>query len=227
MPRPLVPDRRGRILTAAAELIVESGWPDTTVAQIAERAGIGKGAVYREFDGKKEILGAVLDRSMRRMTAQVHRRVVDADVLVDLPAVYRFGVEALLSEPLMRALYLGDDSVLGDHVRAVGERRYSVRMDWLTGYIEKLQQAGVIASDVSSGSITRMLGVFTIGLVNAPGTLGAGTPERLTDTVALFANLVGAGLRGPGPVDVAAARRAQLALLEQLSDQLAEFEEPA
>ncbi|WP_280434092.1 TetR/AcrR family transcriptional regulator [Nocardia carnea] len=226
MPRPLVPDRRGRILAAAAELIVESGWPAATVAQIAERAGIGKGAVYREFDGKQEILAAVLNRSMRRMTAQVHRRVMDADHLVDLPAVYRFGVEALLSEPLMRALYLGDDSVLGDHVRAVGDRRYSVRMDWLVDYIEKLQQAGVIASDIASEDITRMLSVFTIGLVNAPGTLGTGTAETLADTVALFAHLVGAGLRGPGPVDAPAARQAQIALLEQLSDQLTQLEEP-
>ncbi|NUS93287.1 MAG: TetR/AcrR family transcriptional regulator [Nocardia sp.] len=226
MPRPLVPDRRGRILTAAAELIVESGWPATTVARIAEYAGIGKGAVYREFDGKEQILAAVLNRSMRRMTSQVHRRVIDADHLVDLPAVYRFGVEALLSEPLMRALYLGDDAVLGDHVREVGERRYSARMGWLADYIEKLQQAGVIADDIASDNITRMLSVFTIGLVNAPGTLGAGTAEELTDTVTLFAQLVDAGLRGPGPVDASAARHAQIALLEQLSDQLTQLEEP-
>ncbi|MBF6348981.1 TetR/AcrR family transcriptional regulator [Nocardia flavorosea] len=226
MPRPLVPDRRGKILTAAAELILESGWPGTTVAHIAERAGIGKGAVYREFDGKNEILGAVLNRSMRRMTAQVHRRVTDSDQLVDLPAVYRFGVEALLSEPLMRALYLGDDSVLGDHVREVGDRRYSVRMGWLADYIEKLQHAGVIANDLAGDTITRMLSVFTIGLVNAPGLLGADTEEGLTGTVALFAELVGAGLRGPGPVDAAAARQAQIALLEQLSDQLTQLEEP-
>ncbi|WP_280508627.1 TetR/AcrR family transcriptional regulator [Nocardia flavorosea] len=226
MPRPLVPDRRARILAAAAESIVESGWPDTTVAQIAERAGIGKGAVYREFDGKDEILAAVLNRSMRRMTAQVHRRVVDAEDLVDLPAVYRFGVEALLSEPLMLALYLGDDSVLGDHVREVGDHRYSVRMGWLTDYIEKLQHAGVIANDVASDTITRMLSVFTIGLVNAPGALGAGTADELTDTVALFAHLMGAGLRGTGPVDAPAARRAQLTLLDQLSDQLTQLEEP-
>lgn len=126
----------------------------------------------------------------------------------------------------MRALYLGDDSVLGDHAREVGDRRYSVRMGWLTDYIEKLQRAGVIASDIASERITRMLSVFTIGLVNAPGTLGAGTAETLTDTVALFADLVGAGLRGPGPVDAPAARQAQIALLEQLSEQLTQLEEP-
>ncbi|WP_063058234.1 TetR/AcrR family transcriptional regulator [Nocardia sienata] len=220
MPRPLVPDRRGRILTAAAELILETGWPRTTVADIAERAGIGKGAVYREFADKAAILDAVLGRSMRRMTARVHQQVLDADDVVDLPAVYRFGVEALLSEPLMRALYLGDDAVLGEHVRAVGDQRYVMRFGWLADYIERLQEARVVVDTVPSETITRMLGFFTIGLINAPGVLGAGSPGEFSDVVALFAELTGRGLAGDGPVDAAAARRAQLILLDQLSDQL-------
>ncbi|MGW5383600.1 TetR/AcrR family transcriptional regulator [Nocardia sp. NPDC003963] len=225
MPRPLVPDRRGKILAAAAELITETGWPHTTIARIAERAGIGKGAVYREFDDKAAILTAVLNGSMRRMTAQVHRRVLEADDLVDLPAVYRFGVEALLSEPLMRALYLGDDTVLGEHVRGITDQRYSTRYDWLTGYIGRLQEAGVITSTVPGDTVTRMLSVFTIGLISAPGVLGATNHAELTATVTLFADLVGDGLTDDGPVDIAAARRAQLGLLDQLSDQLTHLEE--
>ncbi|MGW1741132.1 TetR/AcrR family transcriptional regulator [Nocardia sp. NPDC001965] len=226
MPRPLVPDRRGRILTAAADLILEIGWPRTTVADISERAGIGKGAVYREFADKTAILDAVLGHSMRRMTARVHRQVLDADGVVDLPAVYRFGVEALLAEPLMRALYLGDDAVLGEHIRGVTDQRYALRFGWLADYIERLQRAGVVADTVPSETITRMLGFFTIGLINAPGVLGAASPAEFGDVVTLFAELTGRGLAGDGPVDAAAARRAQLTLLDQLSDQLAQPGDP-
>jgi AcrR family transcriptional regulator len=226
MPRPLVPDRRGRILTAAADLILETGWPRTTVADIAERAGIGKGAVYREFTDKAAILDAVLGRSMRRMTARVHQQVLAADGVVDLPAVYRFGVEALLSEPLMRALYLGDDAVLGEHVRGVTDQRYAMRFGWLADYIERLQRAGVVVDTVPSETITRMLGFFTVGLINAPGVLDAGSPAEFSDVVTLFADLTGRGLAGPGPVDALAARRAQLTLLDQLSDQLARPGDP-
>lgn len=225
MPRPRVPDRRGRILTAAQELIAERGWPDTTVADIAARAGIGKGAVYLEFPDKSAILAAVLNRGMRRMTARVHRRVLDAQHLVDLPAVYRFGVEALLDDPLMRALYLGDQAILGEHVRGVTDDRYLRRMGWLGDYITRLQDSGTVDPAVPADTIVRVLGVFTLGMVHAPGVLGATTPEELSEAVGLFADLVGRGLATGDPVDPEAARSAQLALLERLGAQLDLLEE--
>lgn len=235
MPRPLVPDRRDRILDAARELILEQGWPRTTVADVAARAGIGKGAVYLELPDKAAILAATLERCVRALTAEVHRRVLGAPDLVDLPAVYRFGVEALLGDPLMRALYLGDEAVLGDHVRhvtAAGEDRYLRRAEWLTEYVARLQGAGVLDATVPVETIVRVLGVFTVGLVHAPATLGATTDQQLRDAVDLFADLVGRGLATDRPADPAAARAAQLELLARLDRQLADEsddqpEEPA
>ncbi|MCA5893418.1 TetR/AcrR family transcriptional regulator [Isoptericola sp. NEAU-Y5] len=230
MPRPLVPDRRGRILDAARALMLERGWSRTTVADVAARAGIGKGAVYLELPGKAAILDAVLRRSTRALTAEVHRRVVDAPGLVDLPAVYRFGVDALLGDPLMRALYLGDDGVLGDHVRDLsgsGEDRYRHRFGWLGAYVARLQDAGVLDDAVAPDTVVRVLALFTVGLVHAPGTLGATTDEQLRDAVTLFAGVVGRGLQGAGPVDAAAARAAQLDLLARLDHQLELLEDPA
>ena len=91
---------------------------------------------------------------------------------------------------------------------------------------DRLRAAGVVAGSIPSATITRMLSVFTIGLINAPAALGATAPQELTDAVTLFADLVGDGLAGDGPVDTAAARSAQLDLLDQLSDQLTQLEEP-
>ncbi|WP_308798995.1 TetR/AcrR family transcriptional regulator [Agromyces silvae] len=220
MPRPLVPDRRRRILDAARELILEQGWPETTVAQLATRAGIGKGAVYLEFADKPAILDAVLQRSLRGLTAQVHARVVDAPGLVDLPALYRFGVEALLDEPLMLALYVGDERVLGSHVQGVDDERYLTRMVWLGDYVLRLQRAGVIDATIDADSIVRVLSVFTVGLIHAPGLLGAVSPARLRESVELFADLVGRGLATGLPADPDAARAAQLTLIERLGAQL-------
>lgn len=220
MPRPLIPDRRERILTEAQKLIVDKGWPATTVTDIAAHAGIGKGAVYLEFPDKAAILAAVLNRAMRQLTAQVHRRVLDAQHLVDLPTVYRFGVEALLGNPLMCALYLGDQTVLGEHVHNVADDRYLQRLGWLGDYIARLQDIGVIDAAISTETIVRVLSVFTVGMVHAPGALGATTPEELSDAVGLFADLVGRGLATGLPVDPEAARAAQVTLLERLGTQL-------
>ncbi len=225
MPRPRIPDRRERLLAAARELALDNGWPATTVSDIAARAGVGKGAIYLEFPDKAAILAAVLNRGMRGLTADVHRRVRAATGVIDLPTVYRFGVEALLGDPLMRALHLGDEAVLGDHVRSVTDDRYQQRFDWLIEYIAALQDAGVIDPEVATEPLVRMLSVFTIGLLNAPGALGAATDDQLRETVGLFADLVGRGLAGQTPPDAAAARRAQLALLDHLDAQLDRLEE--
>ncbi|MFC7876490.1 TetR/AcrR family transcriptional regulator [Isoptericola sp. NPDC057391] len=228
MPRPLVPDRRARILDAARDLILENGWPRTTVADVAARAGIGKGAVYLELPDKAAILDAVLRRSTRDLTAEVRRRVVEATGPLDLPAVYRFGTEALLGDPLMRALYAGDVSLLGDHVRQVadGGDRYAERFGWLADYVARLQDAGVVDPAMPTETVVRVLGVFSVGLVHAPGTIGAMTDDALRDAVALFADLVGRGLAADRPVDPEAGRAAQLGLLARLDHQLDLLEDP-
>lgn len=226
MPRPLIPYRRERLVAAARALALDKGWAATTVADIADQAGIAKGAVYLEFPDKAAILAAVLNDSMRTMTADVHRQVLGASDVIDLPMIYRFGVEALLADPLMRALYLGDEAILGDHVRVVPDGRYQQRFDWLVDYIVALQRIGVVDAEVAIEPLVRMLSVFTIGLLQAPGVVNIGGDEQLRNTVGLFADLIGRGLATGLPVDPGAAREAQLILLERLDAQLRQLEAP-
>jgi AcrR family transcriptional regulator len=50
------PDARGRLLIAASELYVERGFEQTTVADIAERAGLTERTFFRHFADKREVL---------------------------------------------------------------------------------------------------------------------------------------------------------------------------
>jgi AcrR family transcriptional regulator len=52
------PDARGRLERAAWELYLERGYEETTVAQIAERAGLTERTFFRHFADKREILFA-------------------------------------------------------------------------------------------------------------------------------------------------------------------------
>jgi AcrR family transcriptional regulator len=52
------PGARERIVLAAVDLFTEQGYDDTTVAQIAERAGITKSTFFRYFPDKRELLAA-------------------------------------------------------------------------------------------------------------------------------------------------------------------------
>jgi AcrR family transcriptional regulator len=52
------PGARERMVLAAADLFTEQGYDATTVAQIAERAGVTKSTFFRHFADKRELLVA-------------------------------------------------------------------------------------------------------------------------------------------------------------------------
>jgi AcrR family transcriptional regulator len=52
------PGARERLVVAAVDLFTEQGYDDTTVTQIAERAGVTKSTFFRHFPDKRELLVA-------------------------------------------------------------------------------------------------------------------------------------------------------------------------
>jgi AcrR family transcriptional regulator len=52
------PGARERLVVAAVDLFTEQGYDATTVAQIAERAGVTKSTFFRHFPDKREVLVA-------------------------------------------------------------------------------------------------------------------------------------------------------------------------
>jgi len=52
------PGVRQRLVIAAVDLFTENGYDETTVVQIAERAGVAKSTFFRYFSHKRELLAA-------------------------------------------------------------------------------------------------------------------------------------------------------------------------
>src|SRR3981189_393250 len=50
------PDAQGRLMKSALELYAKRGYDQTTVAEIAERAGLTKRTFFRHFADKREVL---------------------------------------------------------------------------------------------------------------------------------------------------------------------------
>jgi AcrR family transcriptional regulator len=50
------PNARERLEAAALDLFVENGYEETTVAQIADRAGLNRATFFRHFADKREVL---------------------------------------------------------------------------------------------------------------------------------------------------------------------------
>jgi AcrR family transcriptional regulator len=62
------PQRRQRILAAAAELVAERGYHEVGMSDIGAAAGIVGSGIYRHFDGKSAVLVAMLDRVIDDLT---------------------------------------------------------------------------------------------------------------------------------------------------------------
>jgi AcrR family transcriptional regulator len=187
MPRPRVPDRRNRILDAAEQLVLAHGFDSMSVASIADDAGIGKGAVYLEFAGKREILDALLQRGTARMNERVSRELGDHP---RLSSAYRASARALSDDALMTAAFLDDRGVLGAHVAEVTDGRYRERQRRVIEWLRGLQDQGEIVADVDVEALALALSSASIGLLSAARLLGPFEPaqlERAIDTIGRMA----------------------------------------
>ncbi|MFK3679517.1 TetR/AcrR family transcriptional regulator [Microbacterium sp. NPDC090218] len=180
MPRPRISDRRDRILDAAEALVLAQGFDAMSVASIAERAGIGKGAVYLEFAGKRDILDALLLRGNTRMAERVRHELGEHPRLSD---ACRETARALLADPLMTAAFLDDQGVLGAHVMEVTDGRYRERHRRVVDWFRELQERGLIVTDVDPRTLALALSSTTIGLLSAARLLGPLDPVLLEGTI--------------------------------------------
>jgi AcrR family transcriptional regulator len=66
-------DKREAIVAAALELFVERGFYGTAVPEIADRAGVGAGTIYRYFESKEALVNALY----RDLKLEFARDVID------------------------------------------------------------------------------------------------------------------------------------------------------
>lgn len=97
------------ILRAALKLFYANGFHLTTVDRIASASGVSRVAIYRSFESKKSILGAVFRRAADRVsarTAEVITRAADPSAAArGLVADY---VDAFFEQPELAYVYYAD-----------------------------------------------------------------------------------------------------------------------
>lgn len=110
-PRPesLIPTqraRRERIVDQAFEALVTQDYDDIQVRDIAERAGVALGTVYRYFASKEHLIAAALVKWGDALRQRVQRRPMAAtDVSGQLHEVYLRAIDAFHRRPqVFRAL---------------------------------------------------------------------------------------------------------------------------
>jgi AcrR family transcriptional regulator len=89
------PDARGRLARAALELYVERGFDRTSVAEIAERAGLTERTFFRHYSDKREVLFAGSDE-LRAVLARAVAQAPESATPMDAVAAALEGAAAVL-----------------------------------------------------------------------------------------------------------------------------------
>src|SRR5579883_1238210 len=78
-PRPLKErqrqEREALILQVAEEVLLEKGYYETSIDEIAARVGIAKGTVYLHFSSKEDLVIAIFARDMRSFLQNIDEAV--------------------------------------------------------------------------------------------------------------------------------------------------------
>ena len=91
------PNARGRLEQAALELYVEHGFEQTTVAEIAERAGLTERTFFRYFADKREVLFAG-GANLQEFLVSAVASAPDSAAPIEAVAAALEGAGALLQE---------------------------------------------------------------------------------------------------------------------------------
>jgi AcrR family transcriptional regulator len=127
------PDRRARILGAAAELAARRGFHSVGMAEIGAQAGIVGSGIYRHFDSKIAVLVAVLDQGMDRLAVRAGEIVSQApDDRSALSALVRDHVQVAITERDMLATYHREvHNLPEDDRRRLRRRQRHYLEDWV------------------------------------------------------------------------------------------------
>jgi AcrR family transcriptional regulator len=145
-------ENRARILAAAREALTADG--NTSMNQIAQRAGVGAGTLYRNFPTREALVLAVYQDEVARIIGTV------PDLLERMPPL-----EALrhwttdLVDAMRRKHGLGDALSPGAH-QAISEQSYGPVIAAITEILDAGKKDGSIRVDSDPGDFLQLTGAL-------------------------------------------------------------------
>jgi AcrR family transcriptional regulator len=161
-PRADAQRNRERLIDAAKAAFAETG-PDASLEEIARRAEVGIGTLYRHFPTRDAVIEAVYRRELDQLVDAAERLLADRPPLEALRAWLRLSVD-----------YLATKRVIAPALNATptGTTLYKSGGPAMQSAIERLVDAalasGQVRPDVQPGDIFQVLAGVSYGM-GAPG----------------------------------------------------------
>jgi AcrR family transcriptional regulator len=172
-------ERRYEIAHAAADLILERGFNETSVSQIARAVGMGKSTLYDYFATKDEIILYLLDEPLDEVTQRA-RAIISGggDATERLYQVMRMHLEVLLrNKAYLLKLTFEAQRLSSDSQAHYQAKRYAYQ-DMLQDLIEEGIQEGSFRP-VNAAMVMKTLLAMMSTLIFT--TRPVGTPEEMLE----------------------------------------------
>ena len=142
---------RRRLMEAATELFSERGL-EVGVADIAARAGVGRGTLFRNFASKEHLIAAIVVERMQESIAGAHEALEVGD---PGPALFALIESAVHRSQSDRALIdaLSDTWLANPEIRAAHAEMLAV----LERLVARAQAAGAVREDISAIDVVIMI----------------------------------------------------------------------
>ena len=169
------PDAAGRLREAAIALYAEQGYASTTVAQIAERAGVTGRTFFRHFADKREVLFTGSEQLEHLMVDALTSAPPAAGPLDAISAALLAGTEAFVDR---RDFARRRQAVIAA-TPELREREYIKLASLATAFTEALQKRGV-APDLAALAAETGVAVFRVAFER---WLGSPAETDLADVI--------------------------------------------
>lgn len=151
------------LLDSAVTLFSQKGYAETTLQEIAEGAGLTKGALYHHFSGKEDLLRRLHDEMIEHGIAE-SRAVLDAELPPEqaLCALIRAHVRMVETHRGAIRVFLRERRAFGSENWETIRRQRDAIEQAFVGVVEAGQAAGCFRDD----SPARLVAYGILGMIN-------------------------------------------------------------
>jgi AcrR family transcriptional regulator len=139
------------VLEAASQAFAELG-PDVSVDEIARRAGVGHGTVFRRFPTKSALMAAVLGLRLEELAERAEALVAESDPVTAFDEFVWLAADACGRD---RAFFEGVPMCEGFAEVADAKQRVHVCAETL---LQRAQKAGSVRADVTVDDVSTLIG---------------------------------------------------------------------
>jgi AcrR family transcriptional regulator len=135
-----------RVLEAAAECFAEQG-VDASMSEIARRAGVGHGTIFRRFPTKDALLAAVLTKEMLQLSTTAETAYAEPDAAKAFDRFIRNVADA----------YARNHSLIEAMKRCEKTPEVDALVDAVGRLLRRAQDAGAVRKDVSAHDVLALV----------------------------------------------------------------------